>query len=149
MTNPIGRPSKYSEDLTNEICTRLAGGESLNSICKSEHLPCISTVLLWVVDGKHKEFSDKYTCARAAQGFTDADRIREIAALVGSGQIEPNAGRVIIDAYKWTAERNAPKNYGSKVDLNHGGQKDNPISVISADMSAADATRAYTEMMRK
>jgi hypothetical protein len=39
--------------------------------------------------------------------------------------------------------------WADKVDLNHGGQKDNPISVISADMSAADATRAYTEMMRK
>ena len=39
--------------------------------------------------------------------------------------------------------------WADKVDLNHGGQKDNPISVISADMSAADATRAYTDMMRK
>ena len=109
----------------------------------------MSTVLLWVVDGKHREFSEQYTLARAAQGFTDADRIREIAAAVGAGEIEPNAGRVIIDAYKWTAERNAPKNYGSKVDLNHGGQKDNPVVAISATMDAAEATKLYTDSMKR
>ncbi len=117
--NPVGRPTKYNEKVCNEICTRLAGGESLRSICRDDKMPAISSVLLWVVDGKHSEFSEQYTQAREAQGYSDADRIREIAAAVGAGEIEANAARVIIDAYKWTAERNAGRAFGNKQQIDH------------------------------
>lgn len=122
-----GRPSIYSEALANEICTRIANGESLRAICREEKMPVTSTVLLWVIDGKHQSFSEQYTRARAAQGFNDAEKIREVAEMVSAGELDPQQAKVMIDAYKWTAERNAPKHYGNKIDMNHGGQENNPV----------------------
>lgn len=109
-----GRPSIYSSELIEEICTRIAGGESLRSICRDADMPAMSTVLLWVVDGKHPEFSEQYAQAREAQGHSDADRIREVMAAVAEGQMTPQQGKVIIDGLKWIAERQAPKQYAAR-----------------------------------
>lgn len=133
---PVGRPSIYTEDMAEEICKRLAGGESLRAICRDEHMPHISSVLLWVVDGKHKSFSEQYMRAREAQGFCYADNILEVTNLIGRGEMDPTSAKVIIDAYKWTAERNAPKSYGVKQQVDH----------VSSDSSmtpkpAIDATK--------
>ena len=40
-----GRPSRFSDEISEEICRRLAGGESLRSICRSEAMPHLATVL--------------------------------------------------------------------------------------------------------
>jgi hypothetical protein len=36
-----------------------------------------------------------------------------------------------------------------RVDMNHGGQKDNPIMAISSTMDAAEATRLYMDSMKR
>ena len=51
----MARPSKYTKKLGDDICVRLAGGESLRSGCRDDKMPALSTVLLWVVDGKHED----------------------------------------------------------------------------------------------
>ena len=38
-----------------------------------------------------------------------------------------NALRLKIDTLKWKLSKLAPKKYGDRLDLNHGGQVDNPI----------------------
>jgi len=110
-----GRPSVYSKEIEEEIVTRLAGGESLRSICRDEHMPAISSVLLWVVKDEPPGFRNIYTRAREAQGYSDADNIREIVRMVKEGEVEPNAAKVMMDGCKWTAERNAPKVYGARI----------------------------------
>jgi len=82
-------------------------------------MPAISTVLLWVVNGKHSHFSEQYRVAREAQGYFYADSMLDVATLVGHGELEPQQAKVIIDAYKWTAERNAAKAYGPKQAVDH------------------------------
>ena len=82
---PAGRPTSCTSKITEIICERLAGGESLNSICKDPDMPTKSSVLLWVVQGREIEFpeppdppvkfSDKYHEAREAAGYSHADRI--------------------------------------------------------------------------
>ena len=52
---PAGRPSSYNKQTCDEICNRLSLGESLRTICKSEHMPDITTILDWI--SKHPEFS--------------------------------------------------------------------------------------------
>ena len=48
MAKPrIGRPTKYSEQLSDEICRRLAEGEPFAKICRDEHLPNFSTIWRW------------------------------------------------------------------------------------------------------
>jgi hypothetical protein len=72
--------------------------------------------LLWLVDGKHPEFFELYRKARQAQGMFDGDRLREIVETMIIGELEPQAAKVAIDAYKWTAARNAPQVYGKRVE---------------------------------
>ena len=79
MTNPVGRPSSYTEELGLEICSRIASGESLRRICKDDKMPSMSTVLLWVIDGNHNEFSEQYAKAREIQAELLADEIFDIS----------------------------------------------------------------------
>ena len=50
----IGRPTKYSEQLSDEICTRLAEGEPFSTICRDDHMPHFSTIWRW--ERAHPEF---------------------------------------------------------------------------------------------
>ena len=40
--------SKYTDELAEEICKRLANGEPLRVICRDEHMPCWTTVYDWI-----------------------------------------------------------------------------------------------------
>jgi hypothetical protein len=57
--------------------------------------------------------------ARARQDAADtlADQIRELAGRVERGELEPNAGRVAIDALKWIASKLKPREYGDRAQL--------------------------------
>jgi hypothetical protein len=141
----MGRPSIFSEELAETILNRLAGGESLRSICRDDSMPAMSSVLLWVVDGRHKSFSEQYAIARAAQGYYYADSILEISAELARGELDHQSAKVIIDAYKWTAERNAPKAYASKQSqtIEVSGPDGGPVQSVS--MSPAE----FEEIARK
>ena len=74
MARKRGRPTKYTPELTNRICERLAGGESLRAVCRDETMPDRATVLRWLGDDK-AEFRDQYARAREAQAEVIADEI--------------------------------------------------------------------------
>lgn len=68
-----GRPSVYTRQIDLEICSRIAKEQSLRQICDLKHMPSIATVLSWLSKGdlgdeKYREFSERYTRARAASG---------------------------------------------------------------------------------
>ncbi len=46
-----------------------------------------------------------------------ADEIRELAQRVERGKLDPNAGRVAIDALKWIASKLKPRSYGDRLEL--------------------------------
>lgn len=115
----MGRPTRAKPELVDEICRRIAAGESLRSICRDDHTPALSTVCLWIVDGKHPEFSAQYSEAREAAGYVHADRIQQIADSVAEEQLSPQAARVMLDAYKWSAERMAPKSHSPQMITDH------------------------------
>lgn len=117
----MARPSKYTKALASRICARLAGGESLRSICRDAKMPALSTVLLWVVDGDHAEFSEQYMRAREAAGYAHADRIADIANMAAEEGIDPQSARAAMDGYKWAAERMAPKTHSPKQQTEHSG----------------------------
>lgn len=62
MAGKHGRPSKYTQELADEICERLARGESLLRICDDERMPTDRTVRNWTVE--HESFSSEYIRAR-------------------------------------------------------------------------------------
>jgi hypothetical protein len=118
----MARPSIYSKEITDEVCVRLAGGEGLRKICSADHLPVLSTILLWVVNGDHPEFSEQYRIARQANGEAHGDRVAELAEKVINGDLDPNAARVAIAAIEWSAERMASKSYAPNSKLSVDGE---------------------------
>lgn len=136
-----------TQKITDEICMRIAGGESLRSICKDEHLPEKSSVLLWVVNGREieeteRKFSDQYHAAREAAGYSHADEALDLRYELRDGDIDHLTAKVILDALKWGAERMAPKGHSQRSDLNlsndDGSLKPTTISLVAPDDHSKD-----------
>ena len=82
-------------------------------------VPALSTVLLWVVDGKHEAFSEQYHVAREAAGYAHADEALDMRHAVISGEVDAQAARVVLDALKWGAERMSPKKHSPRQMIDH------------------------------
>ena len=105
-------------EVIDEICTRLASGESLRSICASDNLPVISTVMLAVVQDRNG-FRNKYAQAREAAGYAHGDGVIEVVEMVKAGIVDAQVARAMMDGLKWAAEKMAPKAHGSKQTVDH------------------------------
>jgi len=113
----MGRPTLYSDELAEQICLRLASGESLIGICKDKSLPCRSTVFGWMLKDEHKPFLDKYLHARAIAGHACADKLLSLVNELESSSIEPSIAREMSSNLRWSAERMAPRYYSPKQTL--------------------------------
>ena len=125
-TKKIGRPSGFTQKLADLICTRIADGESLRSICALPAMPSRTSVFKWLAE--KRSFADQYARAREAQADTLADEILEIADDSERDTIDTESGpranaewiarsRLRVDARKWLASKMAPKKYGEKIDI--------------------------------
>lgn len=119
-----GRPSSFTPEKADAICSLIASGESVRTISQRKDMPAESTIYLWLA--KEAVFSEKYARAREQQADVYAQEIVTIADEAEDAQI----ARLQMDARKWAASKLAPKKYGDKLDLNHGGQRDNPVNVV-------------------
>jgi len=133
-----GRPTKYTTDIADDICTRLADGESLRSICRLDHIPVeISTVRDWVakdVEG----FSAQYAHARELQGEHYAFKVLDVCEKVSTEELRPDQGRVINDGYKWMAGKLNGK-YSDKIIQEQTGPGGGPIKYENTSDDALDA----------
>ena len=129
-----GRPSSYTEEKANEICSILAQDEgSLRSICAREDMPSTDTVLRWL--NQHEDFRARYARARLDQAHASVHRMREIEDKILSGELEPNAARVVLDSIKWRASKLGAKVYGDRIQ--HSGDPDAPIQhAVALDFSS-------------
>ena len=109
---PGGRPSDYSPELADKILTRLANGESLNSICKDEGIPERVTVYRWVLN--NDEFCNKYRIAREQQADSLADDCQAIAD--AATPEDWTVARLRVQARQWAAAKMAPRKYGDRLD---------------------------------
>lgn len=133
---PAGRPTDFSQEIADLICERLALGESLRSICRSDDTPAMSTVFKWLT--KHAAFAEQYARARETQADAIFDEVIDIAD-DGSNDWMKRAGKdgepqwvengeairrsqIRIDARKWMAGKLRPKKYGDRVELEHSGE---------------------------
>lgn len=114
----MGRPSSYTPELGDEIAMRCVM-DSMHKVCQSDDMPAEGTVYGWLVH--QKDFSEKYARAREARAFRRAESVDEIMDKVADGLLDPRAAKVLLDAIKWQTEKEAPKAFGNKLDLNHGG----------------------------
>lgn len=132
MKHAGGRPTDYTEAIAIEICERIALGESLKKITSDDAMPSRSTVHSWLLDGKHKEFLDKYEDAREMQADVYADEMDEIAH---DPTIDTQRARLIIDTRKWTSSKLKPKKYGDKIDMTSGGDKIETNTIVFTDFT--------------
>ena len=154
-----GRPSLYTEELANEICTRLGLGESLRKICLDERIPSMATVMTWL--SRKPDFLEQYTRAREIQAETQFDELIDIVDQPPElSHITNKDGELVevkfdssyvawmklrVDTRKWTAARMAPKKYGEQ---KQPEQTFDPM-VIDVDVKEMmDAAIQRLELMR-
>ena len=130
-----GRPSGFTQDRADEICERIAAGESLRAICDDSRMPSVSMVIRWLANDEYESFRMQYARAREQQADADADRISQLAAETLEGRHDPAAARVALDALKWSAGKRNPKKYGDRqvVEQQHSGEVAHTIRVVLTD----------------
>ena len=117
----MARPTKYTVKLGRDICRRIAGGESLVSVCVSDGMPCRDSVYQWIID--HDKFSDMYAHAReqcADAWFDEALRVSGEADSSGDPKLVPGS-RLYVDTLKWAAAKLRPRAYSDKVQIEQSG----------------------------
>jgi terminase small subunit-like protein len=129
MTNPVGRPSKYTPELAEEICNAIASSDmGIRKLCaKNPHWPAKENIRQWV--NKMPDFRAQYINAKAAQVDWLVERAYEVATDATNDSIIDDEGmekcdvewvnrcRLHVDFIKWFASKLAPKIYGDKTDL--------------------------------
>jgi hypothetical protein len=128
---PKGRPSGYSQEIAGLICEKLSEGVPLSHICSEDWAPSYTTAKRW--QRENEEFRSLSARAREDGTHFLADDCLRIA---DDDQIDPARQRIRIDTRlrligKWNSRA-----YGDKVDLNLGGQPDNPVVLDASKLSA-------------
>lgn len=125
-----GRPCDFTQDIADEICSRLAKGESLRSITgadRDDFMPSETTVRRWLAgeDDWNEAFRRQYARAREDQADFKFDEAWDIASAATPENVA--VARLQVDVVKWQAGKLAPKKYGDKVALTGGGEGDAPF----------------------
>lgn len=131
---PRGRPTKYTEEVAAEICSRLSNGETLRGICRDDHLPDEVTVRQWASQD-YKGFYAQYARSRDIGLDAMADELMEISDNGTNDWMERNGAegnegyqlngehvqrsRLRVDTRKWYLSKLAPKRYGDRQQLEH------------------------------
>jgi hypothetical protein len=100
---------EVKDKIFNEIVDRLANGESLVSICRTDGYPSGASFLYWVEN--NPLYAKQYARAMKVRADMNAEHILDTA------RTEPNVAKArnIMDALKWHNEKMAPKKYGARV----------------------------------
>lgn len=113
---------KFSQEIFDEICVRIAEGESLRKICKDKKMPNITTVWHWV--NNNEALDKQYARAREEQAETLVDEIIDISDEKKDDTYLDEEGnevinqeviarsRLRVDARKWVASKLKPKRFG-------------------------------------
>jgi hypothetical protein len=144
-----GRPTAYTEEVANWICSELAQGKTLLEICAEDSsLPDHSTIRAWAASN-YQGFYGKYARARdigldamAEQLFAIADdrsndyieRVSENGKIVRVPDHERIArSRIRIDARKWYLSKLAPKRYGDRISTDAMNAPNDELAVTLAE----------------
>ena len=164
----VGRPPKFTKDIANEICEKLSVGESLISICRSDHIPDRVTVYKWLsagvkldADKNMVEFLNKYTRARELQADSFFDEAIDIADFSENDTItkEDRQGneyetvnheaiqrsRLRVDTRFKVAAISRPKKYSEKRIMELTGKDGGPIETKQTSMTLEEIEKEMKE----
>jgi hypothetical protein len=140
-----GRPSSYTVEKGDEICRRMASGQSLREVCRADDMPSLPTVLRWAES--FPSFREQYVRAREALLEHWAEEIVEISD-DGSNDwqtrqdAEGNETKVLdhehiqrsrlrVDTRKWLLSKLAPRKYGEKLSAELTGPDGKPLAAVT------------------
>lgn len=164
VSNPIGRPSKYTPELADEICSEIVLGFSLRTICKAETRPAVSTIFNWF--RSYPEFLEQYEKAKTAQADTLAEELLDISDDGSNDWMEKfgkdgesvgwqlnsehvQRSRLRVDTRKWIASKLKPKKYGEKITAEHTGAGGGPIQNETKISTTEEAAAFYSSLLKK
>jgi hypothetical protein len=156
----MSRPTIRTNELEDDILSRIACGESLRGICAEGGMPNISTVIRWLA--ADEDFARKYTRAREMQAEILADEMLDIADDDKSDRIDikDKDGNIIkteqnnvavarsklkLEQRRWWAEKLRPKVYGNKVAV--GGADDMPAIKTSQQLDVSNLSLDELEVL--
>jgi len=127
----MGRPSKRTPEVVDEICERLSKGEPLAVICRDEHMPHRSTVSDWEsadedvsrrIARAREEGEDAIAadCLLIADDAGDDFRMGEKSVLADTDHIQRSKLR-IDTRLKLLAKWN-PRKWGDRIEHEHTGR---------------------------
>lgn len=140
----MGRPSTYTKKMATTICSRLACGESLRSVCRDDDMPPMKTVYCWM--SQNPDFRNQYAQAKEDGADALAEEMFDIADNGTNDWMEKhdkkgeNLGYVLngehvqrsklrVDTRKWYLSKIKPKKYGDKITQELSGPDGKPIEV--------------------
>ena len=107
-----GRPSKFSQELADEICHRLSLGQTMASICNDSHMPDYGTLWRWTRE--NSDFQDESARARETGTHALAD---QCIAIADDPTLDPADKRIRIDTRIRLIGKWNQKKYGDKIEV--------------------------------
>jgi hypothetical protein len=140
----VSQVTSYTREKGLSICELLTDNLTVNEITKMDGMPCMATIFKWIKD--IPEFAELYAQAREMQAHRLFNELLEIADDAKNDWMERNCkegeapgyvanaehiarSRLRVDTRKFMLAKVLPKIYGEKLDLNVGGQQENPVVV--------------------
>ena len=160
----VGAPRQYDRAaVSTHVCSELKCGRSLESICKDDGMPHVSTFLEWV-EADPAGIGKDYAHAREIGYSLLADEIIAISdkthEWITIQELDPDGRpvfnpdgspllkqvlmplnsdviahkRVQIDTRKWMLSKMLPKVYGDKLTQEHTGANGGPIAIAAVNL---------------
>jgi hypothetical protein len=120
------RPGEFTDEIFQEVCDRMAGGEGLRKICEDPQMPSRQTFLRWIEKDTGRQA--QYTAAREALMDWYAEEILTIAwdssrdTIPADGKKPArcdnewvNRSRLKVDTLKFLMAKLHPKRYGDRL----------------------------------
>ena len=118
--------ARYGEEITREICERIAGGDSWFKIANTGNMPSYATLYDW--QRKHPEFAEALAQAREMAADLRADKALAVAEAATAATVQ--ADRLHVGTLQWRAAKGAPRRYGTRSDVHDDLEDAQPPRLI-------------------
>lgn len=145
----MARPSDFTPELAETICSSLVSGLSLRAVCRDEAMPHISTIMRWI--GDNEAFREQYAKATEERATGMFEDMFEIADFVDKDPAAVSKAKLQVDVRKWALARMNPKKYGDKLTTELTGADGGPVktdAVVDWSGVPSDAIQAVLDAVK-
>jgi len=119
----VGAPSKFTQELADEICRRLSLGETMTSVCNDSRMPEYGTMWRWMKE--NEQFREESAHARELGTHALAD---QCIAIADDPILDPADKRIRIDTRIRLIGKWNQKKYGDKIELESNNNQNLTLS---------------------